>query len=118
MYIHRRIRTLAQILDVILLGNTVCGDCNSFMHSARRKGLICKKENINFENEEHVRMIEEARAGNKGAKLVAPIVCLRNADGGLSLVGSGYAMKTVMDLVKLEESIQSELLLVQEAVAV
>lgn len=109
---------MAQILDVVLLGNQVCGDCNSFMHSAKRKGLICKKEVIDFTNAEHVRMIEEARAGNKGAKLIAPIVCLRNAEGGLSLVGSGYAMKTVMDLVKLEQSIQSELLVVLEPVAV
>lgn len=99
----------AQILRIVLLGPEICAKCNSFKRDAERKGLTCEKRVLDEANSEHVAIREEARKSNGKVKLEAPLVCLENAEGGLSLISAGYAMMTINDLVKQEAQLQAAL---------
>jgi hypothetical protein len=114
MHIHRRARTMAQILRIVLLGYDPCPKCTSFARDLKRRGLTCEKRTIDIDNPdpEHTRLIEEARRGNNGARLEAPIICLEDAEGSLTLVSAGYAMMTVFELVEQERQLQ-EMVLVE-----
>jgi hypothetical protein len=99
----------AQILRIVLLGPEICGKCNSFKRDAERKGLVCEKRIFDEKNPEHARILEEAKASNGKIKVEAPLVCLENAEGGLSLICAGYAMMTINDLVAHEKQLQAAL---------
>lgn len=99
----------AQILRIVLLGPEVCGKCNSFKRDAERKGLTCEKRIFDEANLDHLKIREEARNSNGNVKVEAPLVCLENAEGGLSLICAGFAMATIYDLANQEAQLQAAL---------
>lgn len=103
-YVNRKAGTMAQLLKIVLIGPDPCPQCTTTANNLQQKGLESTKQVLDDKNPVHERLSKESI--DKG-DMHAPLICLEDSDGNLSLFGAGVAMLHVRNLAKLEQELQA-----------
>lgn len=100
---------MSQILRIVLLGTNSLPKCNSVARQLQRIGLKVIRRPIDRNNAEHMRLVAQATQARAVLEPGDPLICLQNAEDGLTLVEGDDPVAVVRDLAEHERHLQDAL---------
>lgn len=101
---------MSQILRIVLLGTNSLPKCNSVARHLQRKGLKARRQPIDKNNAEHLQLIAQAHQTRAVIEPEDPLICLQDAEDGLTLVDGDNPETVVCSLFEHEQYLQNTLI--------